>query len=371
MTTHKSTYEIPDLPPGYDFETVEIYKALANATRSLAELKGLAKSIPNQAILIDSLTLQEAKASSEIENIVTTQDDLFRADITLERKASGPSKEVALYRDAMRLGWKDLNANQGIVTNRSLIAQFQLLKGIDTGFRTSGGTVLQSSNQDVVYVPPQIPDNIERHMSALERFINEPELSDLDPLIKMAIIHHQFESIHPFPDGNGRIGRILNVLYLVVSGLLDIPVLYLSRYINKNKNEYYRYLQNVRDAAEYEAKTKAWQTWVTYMLTAVDDTSRTTIKLVEGIRDQMATMKVEIRDGELRKLYSQDLINNLFRHPYTRIEFIEKDLNITRKTATKYLEQLTEAKILEKVREGRNNYYINYRLINLLVGISE
>jgi len=370
MAAHKCTYQIPDLPPDYDFESLEIYKALAKATRSLAELKGLATSIPNQGILIDSLTLQEAKASSAIENIVTTQDDLFRIDISMERQASGPAKEVALYRDAMRLGWRNLKENHNIISNRSLIDQFQLLKGIDAGFRSTGGTVLQSSNQNIVYVPPQIPDNIKRHMTELERFVNDSSLCDLDPLIKMAIIHHQFESIHPFPDGNGRIGRILNVLYLVISGLLDIPILYLSRYINENKNDYYRYLQKVRDANNDNEKSEAWQAWVIYILTAVDDTSRTTIDLVEGIRDQMATMKIEIRDGELHKLYSQDLINNLFRHPYTRIDFIENDLNITRKTATKYLEQLTEAKILHKVREGRNNYYINHRLIELLVDVS-
>ncbi|MGK0284441.1 MAG: Fic family protein [Patiriisocius sp.] len=371
MPSHKSTYEIPKLPPESDFESVEIYKALFKATRSLAELKGSAKSIPNQGILVNSLTLQEARASSAIENIVTTQHDLFRADISMDRKAPGPTKEVALYRDAMRLGWENLKANQNIISNRSLIEQFQLLKGIDSGFRNTGGTVLQSSKSEIIYIPPQIPDNIERHMSDLERFINDPSLCELDPLVKMAIIHHQFESIHPFPDGNGRIGRILNVLYLVVSGLLDIPVLYLSRYINNNKSEYYRYLQNVRDATTEEARSNAWQVWVIYILNAVDDTSLTTIKLVEGIRDQMAVMKGEIRDGELRKLYSQDLINNLFRHPYTRNEFIETDLNVTRKTATKYLDQLTEAGILHKVREGRNNYYMNHRLINLLVGISE
>lgn len=371
MSSHKSTYQIPKLPPEINFESVEIYKALSAANRSLAELKGLAKSIPNQGILIDSLTLQEARASSAIENIVTTQDDLFRVDMAIDSTAHGPTKEVALYRDAMRLGWENLKDNQNIISNRSLIAQFQLLKGIDTGFRNTGGTVLQSSKQEIVYVPPQIPDNIQRHMSDLEQFINDPSLSELDPLIKMAIIHHQFESIHPFPDGNGRIGRILNVLYLVVSGLLDIPVLYLSRYINSNKNEYYRYLQNIRDATTEKSRTDTWQIWVIYILNAVDNTSRTTINLVEGIRDQMAVMKGEIRDGELYKLYSQDLINNLFRHPYTRNEFIERDLDISRKTATKYLDQLTEAGILHKVREGRNNYYINHRLINLLASVSD
>jgi len=234
MSSYKCTYEIPDLPLAVDLETAEIYKALAKANRNLAELKGLAISIPNQGILIDSLALQEAKASSEIENIVTTQDDLFKDQVSLSKLLAGPAKEVALYRDAIRLGWENMTQFNGIISNRSLVAQFQLLKGIDTGFRTTGGTVLRNDQNEVVYVPPQIPKNINRYMADLEQYINEDELCDLDPLIKMAIIHHQFESIHPFSDGNGRIGRILNVLYLVRTGLLDTPILYLSRYITLN-----------------------------------------------------------------------------------------------------------------------------------------
>ena len=207
-------------------------------------------------------------------------------------------------------------------------------------------------------------------MCIRDRYINEDELCDLDPLIKMAIIHHQFESIHPFSDGNGRIGRILNVLYLVRTGLLDTPILYLSRYITLNKPAYYQLLQRVRDATSQDA-AELWQQWVLYMLTAVADTAKTSVELVRGIREQMSAMKQAIRDTELRKIYSQDLINNLFRHPYTRIEFIERDLSVTRKTATKYLESLADANLLKKFKEGRNSYYVNYRLVHLFVSVSE
>lgn len=370
MASYKCTYEIPNLPLAADLETAEIYKALANANRNLAELKGLAISIPNQGILINSLALQEAKASSEIENIVTTQDDLFKDQVSLSKFENGPAKEVALYRDAIRLGWQNMKSLNGIINNRSLIEQFQLLKGIDTEFRNTGGTVLRNDQKEVVYVPPQIPKNIERHMTALEQYINIDDLCDLDPLIKMAVIHHQFESIHPFLDGNGRIGRILNVLYLVRTGLLDTPILYLSRYITLNKTDYYQLLQQVRDSTAEEA-ARSWQQWVLYMLTAVADTSKTSVELVIGIREQMAAMKTAIRDRDLRKIYSQDLINNLFHHPYTRIEYIERDLSVTRKTATKYLDSLAEANLLKKFKEGRNSYYVNHKLVDLFVSVSK
>lgn len=371
MASYECIYKIPNLPLPVDLETAEIYKALARANRNLAELKGLAISIPNQGILINSLALQEAKASSEIENIVTTQDDLFKEQVALSNSVAGPAKEVALYRDAIRLGWENMTELNGIISNRSLVEQFQLLKGIDTGFRNTGGTVLRNDQRKVVYVPPQIPENIDRHMAVLERYINEDELCELDPLIKMAIIHHQFESIHPFSDGNGRIGRILNVLYLVRTGLLDTPILYLSRYITLNKTSYYQLLQQVRDATTTDESAKSWQQWILYMLTAVAETAITSVEIVRGIRQQMAAMKTAIRDTDLRKIYSQDLINNLFRHPYTRIEFIERDLSVTRKTATKYLDSLADANLLQKFKEGRNSYYINHQLVMLFVSVSE
>lgn len=359
----KPSYAIPDLPPPVELETVAVLKALAKANRALAELKGRAATIPNQGILIDTLTLQEAKASSEIENIVTTQDELFQADLQLEGPESAAAKEVALYRDALKLGNDHLQKSGGLITNRTLIEMFRLLKRRDGGFRVTPGTALKNdATGEVVYVPPQDAREIEAAMAALERFINEDELSALDPLIKMALIHHQFESIHPFPDGNGRIGRILNVLYLTRAGLLEIPILYLSRHITRTKGDYYRLLQEVR--------TKdAWEAWVLYMLEAVAETALTTLAIVEGMRSQMASVKKRMRE-ELPNLYSQDLLNNLFRHPYTRIEFVVNDLKVSRQTAAKYLDLLAEKGFVEKHRSGRSNYYVNTALMRLFLDVS-
>jgi Fic family protein len=359
----KPTYAIPRLPPPVELETVRVYKALNAASRALADLKGQAKSIPNQGILIDTLALQEAKASSEIENIVTTQDELFQADLFPDEIGSPAAKEVALYRDALRLGYQRLGQTGGLIPNAALIDMFRLLKGRDDGFRSVPGTALKNETTgETVFVPPQDGRDIIGHMAALERFINDDEASKLDPLIKMALIHHQFESIHPFPDGNGRIGRILNVLYLTRTGLLDIPILYLSRHITRHKADYYRLLQTVRDDG-------AWEDWVVFMLEAVAETSVTTVQLVEGVREQMAAVKRRLRD-DLPRLYSQDLLNNLFRHPYTRIEYVQKDLNITRQTAAKYLDTLAEHGFVSKHQAGRNNYYINAELVRLFLDVS-
>ena len=359
-----SSYKLPDLPPPVEIETVPVLKALARANRALAELKGAAKAIPNQGILIDTLALQEAKASSEIENIVTTQDELFQADLFPEGPGSAAAKEVALYRDALRLGFDQLRKTQGLITNRIIIDMFRLLKGRDDGFRTQAGTELKNDRTgETVYVPPQGPGEIETLMAGLEVFINDDDACDLDPLIKMAIIHHQFESIHPFPDGNGRIGRILNVLYLTRTGLLDIPILYLSRHITGTKSDYYRLLQAVRDDG-------AWEDWVLYILEAVAETSQTTLQLIEGLRAQMADYKKRMR-AELGKIYSQDLLNNIFRHPYTRIDYVMHDLHVSRPTATKYLDQLAEAGFVTKHQAGRNNYYINEPLLALFMRVSD
>ena len=345
-------------------ETIEVFKALAAASRSLAELKGRAAAIPNQGILIDTLALQEAKASSEIENIVTTQDELFQADLFPEGLESPTAKEVALYRDALKFGFDKLRRTDGLITNATIVGMFQLLKRRTDGFRQTPGTALRNDRSgEIVYVPPQDQHDINSAMSGLERFINDDQLSTLDPLIKMALIHHQFESIYPFPDGNGRIGRILNVLYLTRVDLLEIPILYLSRAINNSKSEYYRLLQHVRDTSE-------WEGWLIYMLKAVDETARTTLDLVENIRVQMALMKKRLR-GELPKFYSQDLLNNLFRHPYTRIDYVQNELGITRQTAAKYLDTLAEHDFLTKHQSGRNNYYINKPLVALFMKVSE
>lgn len=359
----KPSYSLPDLPPPVELETVPVLKALARANRALAELKGRAATIPNQGILIDTLALQEAKASSEIENIVTSQDELFQADLFPEGPESAAAKEVALYRDALKLGHDRLHTTGGIITNNTLIDMYRLLKGREDGFRNTPGTALMHDRTgEVVYVPPQDARTIVAQMSALERFVNNDEACRLDPLIKMALIHHQFESIHPFPDGNGRIGRILNVLYLTRTGLLEIPVLYLSRHITRTKNDYYRLLQAVRDDS-------VWEEWVLYMLNAVAETAATTLSLVEGIRGQMNGVKHRMRE-QLPKVYSQDLLNNLFRYPYTRIEFVVQDLGVTRQTAAKYLDKLAEHGFVEKHQAGRSNYFINTTLVRLFLDVS-
>lgn len=355
--------DLPPLPPSADLETRDLLKACIEAHKALASLRQATGYLPNPAVLINTIPILEAQASSEIENIVTTQDELFQADLFPEGPESAAAKEVALYRDALKLGFNHLRATDGLIPNRTLIDMFRLLKGREGGFRVTPGTALKNdATGEVVYVPPQDARVIESAMTALEKFIHEDEACTLDPLIKMALIHHQFESIHPFPDGNGRIGRILNVLYLTRTGLLEIPILYLSRYITRTKADYYRLLQAVR-------RDGAWEEWVLYMLEGVAETAQTTLSLVEGIREQMASVKRRMRD-EVPSLYSQDLLNNLFRHPYTRIEFVTKDLGISRQTAAKYLDTLAEKGFVEKHRAGRSNYYVNTALVRMLHDVS-
>lgn len=339
------------------FDTAPILKKLASASRKLAELKGIAASIPNQGILINTLGLQEAKDSSEIENIVTTHDELFKDDLSPENQMSAASKEVLSYRQALYTGFR-LVRETGLLTANHLIDIQRELERNHAGFRKLPGTALKDGAGRTVYTPPQEHAAIVAFMRDLEQVINDPDAVLVDPLIKMALIHHQFESIHPFYDGNGRTGRILNVLYLVKEGLLDIPVLYLSRHIVQTKADYYRLLQAVRDH-------DAWEDWVLYMLDAVEQTAQQTVKTVIAIRDALLDYKHRIRDQH--KFYSQDLINSLFMHPYTKIEFLQKDLKVSRLTATKYLEALTESGFLEKQKIGRSNYYINHALTRILM----
>lgn len=354
----KPTYAIPDLPPKGAVETVPVLRESARAHRHLAELKGRASSIPNPGILIDTLFLQEAKASSEIENIVTTHDELFQTSLFPESPASPAAKEVAQYRDALRLGFEKVREQGGLLTNNTIVAMFQVLKRTDETFRKTPGTALKNeASGKLVYIPPQEGPLVAELMGSLERYINEDEFCDLDPIVKMAIIHHQFESIHPFPDGNGRIGRIINVLYLTRQGLLDIPILYLSRYITSQKGEYYRLLQVVRETGD-------WEEWLLYMLRAVADTSIETLDIVEQIRGLMAAYKQRLRKDH-DKIYSQDLLNTLFRYPYTKIELVQRELGKTRQTAAKYLGELCESGLLSKHRFGKSNYYINDRLAAL------
>ena len=342
------------------FETPAVLKKAVTAGRKLAELKGLAASMPNQAILINTLALQEAKDSSAIENIVTTHDELFRSATYPDLFASPAAKEVRHYVQALRVGY-GLVQQTGLLTAKHMLAIQAELEQNDAGFRKLPGTTLRNQRGAVVYTPPQDPAQVVALMSDLERFINDDGAFDADPLIKMAIAHHQFESIHPFYDGNGRTGRIVNVLYLVNKGLLDIPVLYLSSAIMRSKPDYYRLLQAVREEADAPA---LWQEWVLYLLAAVETTAQQTISTVTDIKAALFDYKHRIRAGF--RFYSQDLINNLFMHPYTRIEFVERDLKVSRLTATKYLDALAGAGFVQKVKVGRSNYYINAILNTIL-----
>jgi Fic family protein len=338
------------------FETSAILKRLVSTHRALAEFKGVAASMPNQNILISTLGLQEAKDSSEIENLVTTHDELFR-EAAQDTAASPAAKEVARYNRALRVGFEDVRAS-GLLTGNHIIEIQSELEKNRAGYRKVPGTVLKNGEGRVVYTPPT-PDLLPTLMSDLERFINDDELFAADPLVKMALIHHQFESIHPFYDGNGRTGRIINVLYLVKEGLLDTPVLYLSRAIVRSKADYYRLLQDVRGRGQ-------WEQWVLYMLGAVERTARDGIATVQAIKAALMDTKHRIRDSY--KFYSQDLINNLFSHPYTKIEFLQRDLEVSRLTATRYLDVLASGGFLRKLKIGRSNYYINEPLYRILTG---
>ncbi len=354
-------YPFLSFPPSEDLLTVPVLLALARAHGRLGELKGTASGLPNQDILIDTLLLQEALASSEIENVMTTQDQVFQADLSVGN-VTVAAKEVARYRVAMRRGYEKWQENRFISENM-LIDMYRVLKQRSDGYRMGAGTILRNEQTgEIVYEPPQNQSDIITYMRQLERVINDCDsCSNLDPLIKMALIHHKFESIHPFPDGNGRVGRMLNVLYLVHCDLLESPILYLSRAINRTKPDYYRLLQAVREEG-------VWEEWVEYMLNAVTETAHSTMQLINDIKDLMIQMKHRMRE-ELPKLYSQDLLNNLFRYPYTRIEFLEKDLPYTRQTARKYLEVLSDSGFVRKVSVGRNNYYINHALVDLFVNV--
>jgi Fic family protein len=353
---------LPTLPFAYDFETKAVLRKLSKAHRALAELKGVVKSIPNENILISTLALQEAKDSSAIENIITTYDDLFQSSLLPEQAQVQAIKEVRAYETALRCGY-DLVRQNGLLLNQHIIKIQECLENNQAGFRKVPGTVLKNQqNGAVVYTPPQNHDEIISLMTNLEKYINDESVQSLDPLVKMALIHYQFESIHPFFDGNGRTGRIINVLYLVTKGLLDLPVLYLSRYIVQNKAEYYSLLQKFRTGGHEEP-------WLLYMLDAIEQTAIQTLGIVENIKRLMMEMKNKIRSEY--SFYNHDLINNLFSHPYTKTEFIQSDLNVSRATAQRYLEALSKDGILQKRSMGRTNYYINTRLYEIFAQVPE
>lgn len=351
-------YNIPYLPLKQDIETKVVLKKLALAHKALAELNGVAETIPNEVIILNTLSLQEAKDSSAIENIITTHDELYSSDNIARQFASSAAKEVYNYATALKDGFKKVK-ELGLLTCNQIIDIQTTLEETKSGFRKLPGTALKNEQTgETVYTPPQSYDDILGYMTNLEKFINDKDVCDWDPLVRMAIIHHQFESIHPFYDGNGRTGRIINILYLVKEGLLNLPILYLSRYINQNKGTYYKLLQETRT-------TQNWEPWLLFMLEAIEQTSIQTSAMVRGIKSLMMQYKQKIRT-DLPKIYSQDLINNLFKHPYTKIDFLQTDLQITRQTASKYLDQLIDYKLLKMHKIGKENFYINNALFEYL-----
>ncbi|MFQ1014099.1 Fic family protein [Avibacterium paragallinarum] len=352
-------YQIPDLFNLGELENKSILKASNLAHQALGELKGVVQTMPNQNILLGTLPLQEAKESSEIENIITTQDDLYQSNFATQQFSSAAAKEVHHYAQAMELGFNAVRSSRLITLNTIKAVQAKL-EGNNAGFRKQKGTgLINQITKKVIYMPPQHPDLIENYMSDLEKFINDSAQVDYDPLVKMALIHHQFESIHPFYDGNGRTGRIVNILYLIQQDLLETPILYLSRYINRNKAEYYRLLQEVRDS-------QSWGKWIIFMLKGIEETAKQTIILIKKIKQLIQKHKQKIR-SESSGIYSHELINNLYKHPYTKIDFVAQDCQIHRNTAAKRLDKLVQLGILEKVKIGKENFYINVELYQLLI----
>jgi Fic family protein len=350
------------LPVKQDLETKAVLKKLTQAHRALAELKGIITSIPNQSILLETLTLREARESSAIENIISTFDEVYQSNLLSNIFASPAAKEVHQYAAALKKGFQLVKQHQ-LLTNNHILQIQEVVEQNRAGFRKLPGTKLMNDKTGkVVYTPPQDFDTILLLMNNLETFINDDTIMELDPLVKMAIIHHQFESIHPFYDGNGRTGRIINILYLVQKGLLHLPVLYLSKYIIKHKSDYYRLLQEVREEGN-------WEEWILFMLDGIEETATASVTLITSIKVLMQQYKQQIRSNH-SKLYSQDLLNNLFKYPYTKIEFLQKDLQISRSTAIRYLDTLVKAGFLTKHKVGRDNFFLNAKLLELLAGNS-
>ena len=347
--------DLPLLPPEVELETKAVLKRCIEARTALAELKQAAELIPNQAMLINTLPLLEAKDSSEIENIVTTTDKLFQFASSGDALADSATKEALRYRKALYEGWKSLS-KRPMNTNmaESICSQ---IKNMDMSVRKVPGTTLANDKTGkVIYTPPAGEKVIRNLLSNWEKLLHNH--SELDPLIRMAIMHYQFEAIHPFTDGNGRTGRILNILYLVQEELLNLPILYLSRYIIANRGQYYSGLLAV-------TREQAWEPWLLYMLEAVESTAKWTTQKIISIRN-LADHTAEYVRKELPKIYSRELIDVIFEQPYCRISNLA-DANIAkRQTASGYLKKLVSIGVLIEQQAGRERLFINPKLIRLL-----
>jgi len=349
--------DLPLLPPKQDIETRTILRKTITAGRALAELKGLGMTIPDQSMLVNSVILQEAKASSEIENIITTDDAMFRAFTAKTSRVDPSTKEVLRYREALWEGYNELKKRPILATNL-FIKLVQRIKENQAGIRrTPGTTISNTTTGEIIYTPPEGEDVIRNKLKNLEDYIHGED--DIDPLIKLALIHYQFETIHPFSDGNGRTGRIINILYLVFQGLLDLPVLYLSKFVIDRKNDYYRLLRRVTEKSE-------WEPWILYMLDAVEETATFTRKRILDIRDLMTETMEVAKETLPGRVYSKELIELLFCQPYTKGQFLVDAGIAKRQTAAEYLKELEKIGVLKAQKIGRETLYLNGKLYDLL-----
>lgn len=349
--------ELPLLPPQADLETKAVLKKAITAGRALAELKGLGDTIPDQNILINSLVLQEAKASSEIENIVTTNDNLFKAFSSSSDQTDPATKEVLRYREALWSAYNELKSRPVLSTNL-FVKIVQIIKKNQAGIRnTSGTTIVNTATGEIIYTPPEGEEVIRNKLKNLEDYIHVED--GPDPLVKLAVIHYQLEAIHPFTDGNGRTGRIVNILYLIQQGLLDQPVLYLSKYIIEKKTDYYRILKSVTTDGN-------WEPWILYLLDAVENTAIITRERILAIRGLMLETMNIAKEKLPSRVYSKELIEMIFRQPYTKVQFLVEAGIAGRQTAAEYLKDLEQTGILKANKSGRETLYLNTKLYNLL-----
>lgn len=347
--------DLPLLPPAVELETKAILKQAIAASRAVADLRGKAQQIPNQRMMIDAIVLQEARLSSEIENIVTTNDELYRAAADIDGLFDSHTKEVLRYRQAIWHGYEQIKKRP--LSINLFVEIVQIIKQIDLDVRKTTGTKLAGPSGEIVYTPPEGEQIIRQKLANLESFIYGED--DLDPLVKLAVMHYQFEAIHPFADGNGRTGRILNILFLVEKGLLDMPVLFLSRYIIENKSDYYDGLRRVTEDG-------SWEAWIIYILKGIEITAQQTSEQIDAILKLMETIKDAMRE-KAEKIYSKELLEIIFMHPYCKIKFLEQGGIAKRQTASNYLQTLSEIGILRTEKIGRENYYVNDALLKILM----
>ena len=347
--------DLPELPPPMDVETKAVLKRCVPANNAVTELRNAGKLIPDQSVLINTIPLLEAKDSSEIENIVTTNDALFREASQADESGDPATKEALRYRAALYSGVASLETRP--LTARTAIEVCSAIKGVDMEVRRTPGTELKNTyTGEVIYTPPEGEPRLRELLANWERYANADD--DIDPLVRMAVLHYQFEAIHPFTDGNGRTGRILNVLSLIQAGLLDIPTLYLSRHIVRTKADYYRLLQGVTARGE-------WEPWILYILQAVQETASWTNARIRAIRELMTATGEHVRRNA-PAVYSRDLIETIFSQPYTRIGHLTERGIAKRVSASRYLKQLVAIGVLEEEKRGRDKLFVHRKYMDLL-----